>query len=279
MKKAALLGVLFVFLLQILGAEAKLVERWSTEAVFKVPESVFFDPEARCLYVSNINGRPAQKNGQGFLSKVDLTGRILELKWVAGLDAPKGMGIHGNKLYVTDIDRIVAIDKDRGEVLVAHPVSGAKFLNDIAVDSKGTVYVSDSRGDTIYALADGKTATALSGDRRLNGPNGLFWDGDALLIGVRGRILRWEPESEELTVLVESSGGIDGLQPAGSGDYLISDWRGVIRLVSAPEESQVLLDVSSRKANTADFCYIRERNLLIVPTFGADRLWSFELAR
>ena len=279
MKKAVLFGILLLFCLQTLGAEATLRERWSTALVFKIPESVFFDAEAGCFYVSNINGGPSQKNGKGFLSKVDLNGQILDLEWITGLDAPKGMGVHGDKLYVTDIDRIVVIDKNRGAVLTVHSVPGAKFLNDIAVDPEGTVYISDSSADTIYALEDGKIRTVLSGGRHLKSPNGLFWEGNALLIGVQSRILSWKPEKEELTVLVKTIGGIDGLQPTGDGDYLISDWRGIVRLVSPKEAEQVLMDVSSQKANTADFCYIPEKNLLVVPTFGGNQLWSFELVR
>lgn len=220
-----------------------------------------------------------QGPGVGFISKVDLNGQILDLEWVAGLNAPKGMGVCGEKLYVTDIDRVVVIDKKHGTVLTVHSVPEEKFLNDIAVDPKGTVYISDSSADTIYALEGGKITTVLSGGRYLKGPNGLFWEGDALLIGVRSRILRWKPDKEELTVLVKTAGGIDGLQPTGTGDYLISDWSGIVRLVSPAEEEQVLMDVTSQKANTADFCYIPEKNLLVVPTFGGNQLRSFELVR
>jgi hypothetical protein len=279
MKRALLLVILPVLCLQILGAEATLKERWSTALDFKVPESVFFDPEAGCLYVSNINGGPTQKNGEGFLSRVDLTGQVLELNWITGLDAPKGMGLYGEKLYVTDIDRIVVIDKNRGTILTVRSVPGAKFLNDIAVDPKGTVYISDSTADAIYALNGGTVRKILGGGRYLKGPNGLFWEGDSLLIGVRNRILLWNPEEEELTVLVKTKGGIDGLQPTGVGDYLVSDWSGIVRLVSPSQEEQILMDVRDKKANTADFCYIQEENLLIIPTFSGNQLWSFELVR
>ena len=279
MKKTALAAVLLALCLQILGAEATLRERWSTALDFKVPESVFFDTQAGCLYVSNINGGPGQKNGEGFLSKVDLSGQILELEWVKGLDAPKGMGVYGEELYVTDIDRVVVIDKNRGTILVVHSVPGAKFLNDIAVDRRGKVYISDSSGDAIYTLEGGRITKVLSGGRYLKGPNGLFWEGDALLIGVRSRILRWKPGKEELTVLVETTGGIDGLQPTGAGDYLISDWSGIVRLVSPREEEQILVDVRGKKANTADFCYIPKKNLLVIPTFSGNQLWCFELMR
>jgi outer membrane protein assembly factor BamB len=279
MKKIVIVYILFMLCLQLLTAEATLKELWSTATDFKVPESVLFDPQAGCLYVSNINGAPGQKNGEGFLSKVDLSGHILELEWLAGLDAPKGMDIFGEKLYVTDIDRIIVIDRNRGTLLTVHSVPGAKFLNDIAVDSKGIVYISDSSGDAIYALEGGTVRKVISGGRYLRGPNGLFWEGDALLIGVQGRILRWEPEEQQLTVLVETTGGIDGLQPTGAGDYLISDWGGVVRLVSPPGKEQILLDVRGKKANTADFCYVAGKNLLVIPTFSGNQLWAFELVR
>jgi len=279
MKRAVLLVVLLVLCLHGIGAEASLRERWSTDLVFKVPESVLYDPQAECLYVSNINGGPGQKNGEGFLSKVDLNGETLEQKWVTGLDAPKGMGLYGEKLYVTDIDRIVVIDRKRGTLLASYSVPGAKFLNDIAVDPEGTVYISDYRADTIYALKGGTVTKTLSGGRFLRSPNGLFWEADALLIGVRGRILRWDPDKEQLTVVVETTGGIDGLQPTGAGDYLISDWSGVVRLVSPAEKEQILMNVRGKKANTADFCYIPEKNLLVIPTFSGNQLWSFELVR
>ena len=224
MKKTALAAVLLALCLQILGAEATLRERWSTALDFKVPESVFFDTQAGCLYVSNINGGPGQKNGEGFLSKVDLSGQILELEWVKGLDAPKGMGVYGEELYVTDIDRVVVIDKNRGTILVVHSVPGAKFLNDIAVDRRGKVYISDSSGDAIYTLEGGRITKVLSGGRYLKGPNGLFWEGDALLIGVRSRILRWKPGNEELTVLVETTGG-GNRRPAAHGRRGLPDQR------------------------------------------------------
>ncbi len=35
---------------------------WQTRAVFKVPESVWYDAARGLLYVSNINGYPSNKN-------------------------------------------------------------------------------------------------------------------------------------------------------------------------------------------------------------------------
>ena len=51
------------------------------------------------IYVSNISNHPFKKDGSGFISKVDLDGKIVELNWVGKLNAPKGLTIVNDKLY------------------------------------------------------------------------------------------------------------------------------------------------------------------------------------
>jgi hypothetical protein len=42
-----------------------------------------------CL-LSNIDGKPDEKDGRGFISKISpVNGTIIELNWVTGLNAPK----------------------------------------------------------------------------------------------------------------------------------------------------------------------------------------------
>ena len=119
-------------------------ERWATERVLKTPESILYDEARDVLYVSNINGSPMGKDGNGFISKLSTGGEILDLEWVTGLNAPKGAGIAGGTLYVTDIDELVEIDIEAGVVVQRYAAPGAIFLNDLAVDRKGNVYISDS---------------------------------------------------------------------------------------------------------------------------------------
>ena len=98
----------------------KLEEQWATEQILKTPESVIYDGENNVLYVSNINRNPSQKNEKGFISKISLDGEIIELKWITGLNAPKGSGIYNGKLFVADIDRLVEIDIKKGKILKKH---------------------------------------------------------------------------------------------------------------------------------------------------------------
>jgi len=65
---------------------------WETPNDLKNPESVAFAPKQNVLFVSNVNGKPTLKDQNGFISKVSPSnGSIIELNWVTGLNAPKGI--------------------------------------------------------------------------------------------------------------------------------------------------------------------------------------------
>jgi glucose/arabinose dehydrogenase len=150
--KASTLFFVVILLLAVSSAPAQnsappgaeLTEVWRTEGVLSTCESVLYNPERDLLFVSCINGSPAEKNEKGFIALLQSDGSIKELHWVTGLNAPKGMGIHKNKLYVADIDQLVVIDIKKGKVTDRIPVEGASFLNDIAIGSDGKIYFTDS---------------------------------------------------------------------------------------------------------------------------------------
>ncbi|MCZ8217420.1 MAG: hypothetical protein O9262_14340 [Cyclobacteriaceae bacterium] len=80
--------------------------KWETDTVLTTCESVIYDSTNQVLYVANINGQPTDKDGNGFIAKLGLDGKIVQAQWVTGMDAPKGMGIYNGKLFVSDIKRI-----------------------------------------------------------------------------------------------------------------------------------------------------------------------------
>src|SRR5690349_12415206 len=81
-------------------------------AGFNVPESVKYDAELDVFFVSNVNGNPSQKDGNGFIARVKADSISAMSKLVEGgkggatLNAPKGMAIKGDTLYVADIDML-----------------------------------------------------------------------------------------------------------------------------------------------------------------------------
>lgn len=231
---------LFVAALAVIGTAAaaqEAAEVWSLEG-FDAPESALHDPERDAIYVSNIGGQPLDKDGNGWISRVFPEGEMIEADWVSGLDGPKGLALHEGTLYVTDIDRLVAIDTASGEITGEWPVEGAEFLNDAAVDDEGRVYASDMIGNRIYRLADDAASVWLE-DEALEHPNGLKVVDGSLYVaswgtGLRddatteepGRLLVVDLETQEIVPLGsgEGIGNLDGLEPDGDGNWLATDW-------------------------------------------------------
>ena len=91
------------------------------------PDSAVYNARSRILYVSNINGGPMDKDGNGFISKLSLNGKVIETHWVTGLNGPKGMVLHGGRLYVADIDRLVAIRVKTGRIVASYLAPNAIF--------------------------------------------------------------------------------------------------------------------------------------------------------
>ena len=81
-----------------MAQEHRLIRIWGTDSLLKTPESVFFNAAGKFLYVSNINGQAADKDGNGSIGKVSLDGKIIAVEWAKGLNAPKGMGLYKGTL-------------------------------------------------------------------------------------------------------------------------------------------------------------------------------------
>ncbi len=259
----------------IIGKKPVMVLVWETPKELEVPESVMYDAKNKVLYTSNISGKPTLKNGKGFIAKVNLDGSIKDPAWVIGLNAPKGMGIVGETLYVTDIDRVVAINISTGIVHKTWDVEGAKFLNDIAVDNNGIVFITDMATKRIHVIKEGQLDLFLA--LNYEKPNGLFMSGSTLLVGTAQGLLRIDPHSKTIAMEIEHQGGIDGIKPIGGGRYIVSDWKGKIQIIEKGQTSVVLMDTSAQKINAADFEYIPEKNLVIIPTFFDNRLVAYQL--
>lgn len=251
-----------------------LVPKWETDTLLKTPESVLYDAKDKILYVSCIDGVPNEKDGKGGIAKLGLDGKIIDANWVTGLNAPKGMGLYKNKLYVADLTEVVVIDIETAKPVQRIPVEGSVFLNDITVDKKGAVWVSDTRANKVYKIDKG-IATPIF--QNMQGPNGLLAVGDELMILDKGTLLKMV-NSGNLGVVAEgmdpSTDGIEMVQP---NEFLVTSWAGVIYYIYANGNKQTLLDSREKKINTADIGYDPKNRIVYVPTFYRNTVAAYEL--
>jgi outer membrane protein assembly factor BamB len=256
--------------------EVSLQQVWATDAVFKTPESVIYDQDRNVLYVSNVNDAPAEKDGNGFISKLSLEGEVIELEWVTGMSGPKGMGIYNGKLYVTDIDELVEIDIENGTITNKYMVEEASFLNDVTIANDGTVYFSGSQSNKIYKFRNGQVEVFM--DENVEGPNGLLFSTGTLFTVTNGdqKFKSIDPETKEITTLASFEGHGDGIVLVDESSFIISDWEGRIYFYNN-NEMQTILNTKDQKINAADIEYLRDENLLLVPTFFDNRVVAYRL--
>ena len=178
-------------------AQVKATLKWKTDTILKVPESVLYNAADKFIYVSNINGKPDSADGNGFITRMSLDGKIDKLEWVKGLDAPKGMGVYEGKMYVTDIHKLVIIDLATAKIEKSIVVDSSEFLNDVTIDAKGNVYFTDSGAKKIHLYKEG-VVSLWSDDPLLIKPNGLYALESSL------RIIDMESVSKKSTLLSSS---------------------------------------------------------------------------
>jgi dipeptidyl aminopeptidase/acylaminoacyl peptidase len=256
-------------------AQHQLIKKWETDSSLKVPESVLYDSKSKVLYVSNIDGtEPWGKDGKGSIGKVALDGKIIAVDWVIGLQAPKGMGLYKNKLYVADLNEVVVIDITKASIIQRIAISNAQGLNDITIDNKGVLYVSDSKTKKVHQINSGVVSLLLDS---LKGPNGLLVQGNTLYILDKGGLYRLE-KNKTLTLITNGmEGGTDGIENVKGKEFIVSCWAGAIWYINADGTKELLLDTQAQKINTADIGYDAKNRIIYVPTFWKNSVVAYEV--
>lgn len=250
---------------------------WETDTIFKTPESVLWDSKNEVIYVSNLNLNPREKDGNGSIGKINSKGEIIQAEWVPGLNSPKGMVLLDNKLWVADIDEMVCIEVNTGEVVKKITVPNAGLLNDLTSDNMGAIYISDTDSNAIYKLEN--DSITLISNQGLSAPNGLLFDSGRLLLASMGST---DFAAVDLVTGVKSviATGVnkgDGIAKINKNEYIVSDWFGELFLISPDSTKQSLLKTSELKINAADIDYIASKKLLLVPTFFKNKIMAYKL--
>jgi hypothetical protein len=271
--KRFILPILFCSLSAAQAQNHRLEKLWQTDSTIAIPESVLPDKKDNILYVSLIDGGSWEADGKGGVGRLSPDGKSYNGTWITGLQAPKGMGRKGNRLYVADITEVVVVDIKKGVVEKRIPIDSARALNDLTIDKKGIVYVSDSRTGRIWKIKKDVPSLYLE---NMTGVNGLKSLGKDLLIASGKSFLKADTR-KNLTKIAELPQGGDGVEPVGNGDYLVSSWPGFLFYVSANGQVETLLETHAQKINTADIGYDAKNRIIYVPTFNGKSVVAYRL--
>jgi len=198
---------------------------------FATPESVEYYADNDLYLVSNINGHPAARDGNGFISMLSPAGELLDLKWIDGADpgtrlnAPKGMAINDGILYVADLDEVHLFELPGGRQLQSVRITGATFLNGITPNPVGGVFVTDSGlqagegglvpsgSDAVYEVTANGRYRALIKNPDLGRPNGIvFAQGWKIIVSFgTGSVIGYGDSGSRHYYPSPATGSLDGL--------------------------------------------------------------------
>lgn len=262
----------------------------SEPGTIDTPESAYYDPQSKVIFLSQISGAPDQKDGKGWIVTADVNGKVLDKAWLTGLNAPKGMRAYNGVLWISDINQVIAIEIKTKKMLHKYTINSANFLNDVAITANGDVYVSDMGNHSIYALKHGKVSLFTRGVE-LESPNGMVIYGNSLILAtwgtamakdfttkVPGHLYSIDLTTKKKTVITaEPLGNLDGLEIKSEDPltYLVTDFMaGKVYEVVNSNSVKTLLEGFK---GAADIGYIKETNTLIVPRMMENKISAYKL--
>lgn len=271
MKKVLFLSVVCALSVNAF-AQHSLEKVWITDSTsLKNPESVLVDTKSKTLFVSNIG--EFGKEGVGFVSKLTFDGKVTKADWVTGLDGTKGLGMYKNNLYAAENHSVAVIDIAKGTIAKRIPVEGSQMLNDVTVDSKGIVYVSDSKTGKVHKIENDAPTTYLEG---LTGINGLLAVDKDLYILADG-VFQKAGADKKITVIAKGvEGGADGIEMVGKNEFLLTGWGGTIYYIK-DGNLQLLSDTRDKKINAADLGYDAATKTLYIPQMTSHKVVAYKL--
>lgn len=265
---------------------------------FETPESVLYDRGNDVYLVSNINGAGLAPDNNGFISRISPQGTIITLKWIEGgvngvtLNAPKGSAIANGTLYVADINYLRKFNASTGQPTGSILFPNATFLNDVASDKHGNIYVSDigfelnaaasdiepSGTDAIYKVdANDAVSVVAQGNALLHHPNGL-----AVLQNGSLQVASYDPfdgtkeiytiskQGARSNTIAMPAGLLDGVVVVEKRNLLVSSWEtGSIYQVS---RKGVITVIATNLVIPADIGYDTRRERILVPIFSENRV-------
>jgi hypothetical protein len=267
-------------------------------AGFAAPQAALDDSTQDIYFVSSFTGSPTAKTNAGLISRVRPDGAIENLKFIEGghdgitLNAPKGLALQGDTLWVVDVDVVRAFDARTGATLdsVGFGTLEPVFLSSIAIAPTGALYVTDAGirfddlgnvlhpgPDRIFRIgSDRKVTVAVRGDT-LGRPNGITVDptGRRFVVASFGgkSVFAWKPEDKAPTVIAKGAGAFDGVVVAGTR-LLVASWNdSSVSSYESGQEERLVTGVPE----PGGIGYDAKRNRVLIPVVGGGRVEIWQL--
>jgi hypothetical protein len=273
------------------ATSATAIKPWFVRDGFVAPEAVRYDPDQDVYFVGNWGRGPASDtDNNGYISRMKPDGQIETLKFIAGgtnhvvLHAPRGMYIVGDTLWVADADAVRGFNRHTGDKVANYDFSGFDrgFLNDVAADATGTVYVTDTGRNKLYKVQGQGGPTVVLADSVLGAPNGITWDAanNRFIIvpfgGYKG-IRAWVPGTTTLTDAGMSTGAkYDGVEVLSGGRVLVASQADTsLHLFSGTSGHAIIHTLGP----PADIAVDTKRNRVAVPVVAMNHVEIYELPK
>lgn len=266
MKKMAL-SVVVMMLYSIVSAQHSLEKLWETDSVtLRNPESVLYDSISNSLYVSSMNA--------GTIVRIGTDGKVIRNDWVTGLISNKGSALFGGLLYIAETAAVAVVDVSKASVIKRIQVEGAIMLNDVAVDSKGIIYVTDTRAGKVYRVEGDKAVMYLE---NMPGANGLLTVNTDLYVLTSASVAKVDARKVVTKIADGFESGLDGIVMVAENEFIISNYKGILYYVKADGTKQLLLDTRANQIMANDISYDSKTKTLYVPSFATNRIIAYEV--
>lgn len=250
-----------------LNRKPVLEKMWESDSLtLKGPESVLYDSASNSLYVSSMNA--------GAIVRMDTAGKIIQKDWVTGLTANKGSALFNGLLYTAETAAVAVIDVKNASVVKRIPVEGAVMLNDLAIDTQGIIYVTDTRAGKVYRIEKDKAAVYLE---NLPGANGLLTVNADLYVATSTSFLKVDATKSVSAIAEGFESGLDGIVMIAPNEFIISNYKGILYYVNSSGTREVLLDTRANKIMSNDIAYNSKTKTLYAPSFSTNRIIAYKL--